>query len=186
MVCRVFKKSSSAVKKQQQTPSSQPSLESPCDTNSIVNEFGDIDQLPNLNTIANLSSGFSNNIPTQGYTGTDNSVNMNMNMNLNMNNWTAVREASTIPTLSWPSGLLSPNLSMNSLLLKALQLRNYQAREATSSDNSFLAGQGLGFSRFESDLNSNFIQAPSSSKVLDSVAVAQSQPEQPFNMDSIW
>ncbi|KAL5815587.1 hypothetical protein ACOSQ4_026228 [Xanthoceras sorbifolium] len=185
VVCRVFKKSSSAVKKPQQTPSSQPSLESPCDTNSIVNEFGDIDQLPNLNSIANLSSGFSNNIATQSYSGTDN---YNVNMNLNMNNWAAAgREASSLTSLSWPSSLLSPNLSMNSLLLKALQLRNYQAREATSSDNSFLAGQGLGFSRFESDhLSSNFVQASSSSKVLDSVPAAQSQPEQPFNLDSIW
>ncbi|TXG51451.1 hypothetical protein EZV62_023975 [Acer yangbiense] len=173
------------VKKPQQAPSSLPSLESPCDTNSIVNEFGDIDQLPNLNSIANLSSGFSNNIPTQSYSCTDNSV--NMNMNLNMSNWAAAREANTLTSLSWPSSLLSPNLSMNSLLLKALQLRNYQAREATSSDNSFLAGQGLGFSRFENDhLSSNFIQASSSSKVLDSVPVAQSQPEQPYNMDSIW
>ncbi|KAK4844860.1 hypothetical protein QYF36_025184 [Acer negundo] len=187
VVCRVFKKSSSVVKKPHQTPSSLPSLESPCDTNSIVNEFGDIDQLPNLNSIANLSSGFSNNIPTQSYSCTDNTVNMNMNMNLNMNNWAAAREANTLTSLSWPSSLLSPNLSMNSLLLKALQLRNYQAREATSSDNSFLAGQGLGFSRFENDhLSSNFIQASSSSKVLDSVPVAQSQPEQPYNMDSIW
>lgn len=178
------------MKKPQQTLSSHPSEGSPCDTNSIVNEFGDI-ELPNLNSIANLSTGFSN-LPTQSY---ENNVNMNMlNMNLNMNNWAAAaREAAaaaTIPSLAWPSSLLTSNLSMNSLLLKALQLKNnYQAREATSHENSnsFLQQQAAGISRFESDLSSNF-QASSSSKVLESVPVAVPQPqqEQPFNLDSIW
>lgn len=188
VVCRVFQKSnSSAVKKPQQAQSSQPSLGSPCDTNSMVNEFGDIDQLPNLNTMANFSSGFNNNIPTQSY-NTDNNLNMNIH-NLNMN-WAAAREAATtLPSLAWPSSLLSPNLSMNSLLLKALQLRSTynQAREATSSDhNSLIQPLPQGISRFECDhLNSNF-QASSSSKVLDNSLPPQSQPEQPFNLDSIW
>ncbi|KAJ0106116.1 hypothetical protein Patl1_19130 [Pistacia atlantica] len=175
------------VKKPQQEQSSQPSLGSPCDTNSMVNEFGDIDQLPNLNTMANLSSGFNSNIPTQSY-NTDNNLNMNIH-NLNMN-WAAAREAATtLPSLAWPSSLLSPNLSMNSLLLKALQLRSTynQAREATSSDhNSLIQPLPQGISRFECDhLNSNF-QASSSSKVLDNSLPQQSQPEQPFNLDSIW
>ncbi|XP_031259334.1 NAC domain-containing protein 87 [Pistacia vera] len=188
VVCRIFQKSnSSAVKKPQQEQSSQPSLGSPCDTNSMVNEFGDIDQLPNLNTMANLPSGFNSNIPTQSY-NTDTNLNMNIH-NLNMN-WAAAREAATtLPSLAWPSSLLSPNLSMNSLLLKALQLRSTynQAREATSSDhNSLIQPLPQGISRFECDhLNSNF-QASSSSKVLDNSLPQQSQPEQPFNLDSIW
>lgn len=184
VVCRVFQKSAAAVKKPQHTPSSQPSDESLCDTNSMVNEFGDI-ELPNLNGIANLTSGFGNIPSTHSYSSDNSNVNnMNMtnNMNLNMN-WAAA----SLPSLTWPSSLLSPNLSMNSLLLKALQYRNYQAREATSNEhNSFLQQQGGINSRFESDLSSNF-QASSSSKViLDSVVPQQTQQEQPFNLDSIW
>ncbi|KAK9996465.1 hypothetical protein SO802_021151 [Lithocarpus litseifolius] len=177
VVCRVFQKS--AMKKPQQTPSTLPSLdESPCDTNSIVNEFGDI-ELPNLNNIANSSSGFSN-ISPHSYNSDNN--NINMNMNLNMNNWAAVREAAaaSLPSLSWPSSLLSSGLSVNSLLLKALQLRNYQPRDATSTDYSYMP---QGFSHFGSEHLSSNLQA-SSSKVLESVQ--QQQSEQPFNMDSMW
>ncbi|KAE8667782.1 NAC domain-containing protein 77 [Hibiscus syriacus] len=64
VVCRVFQKTA-AVKKPQPSSSSQPSLGSPCDANSIVNEFGDV-ELPNLNINANPSSGF-NDIPNHGY-----------------------------------------------------------------------------------------------------------------------
>lgn len=175
MVCRVFQKS--AVKKPQQTPSSQPSLGSPCDTNSIVNEFGDI-ELPNLNNIANSSSGFTN-ISPHSYNSDNNNVNMNMNLNMN---WAAVREAAaSLPSLPWPSSLLSSGLSVNSLLLKALQLRSYQPREATNADYSYMP---QGFSQYGSDLSTN-LQA-SSSKILESVQQQQQQPEQPFNMDSIW
>ncbi|XP_044466425.1 NAC domain-containing protein 87 [Mangifera indica] len=167
VVCRVFQKSnSSAVKKPQQARSSQPSLGSPCDTNSMANEFGDIDQLPNLNTMENLSSGFNNNIPTQSY-----SPDSNLNMNMN---WAAAREAAaTLPSLgAWPSSFPSPNFAMNSLLLKALQVRNTYKNQPLPQ----------GISRFECDnLSSNF-QASSSSKVLDN----SQQPEQPFNLDSIW
>ncbi|KAJ6749070.1 hypothetical protein OIU79_030046 [Salix purpurea] len=131
VVCRVFQKSAE-VKKPQQEPSSQQSLGSPCDTNSIANDqFGDIELL-NLNNIANSSR------------------------------------------------LLSTNLTMNSLLLKALQLRSYQQREATATNYSFLTN-GIAHDQFGADLGSNF-QA-SSSRVLDSVP--QPQQEQPFNLDSV-
>ncbi|KAL3570840.1 hypothetical protein D5086_028089 [Populus alba] len=174
VVCRIFQKST-AVKKPQQEPSSQQSLGSLCDTNSIVNDqYGDI-ELPNLNRIASSSSGFSNISP---HTYNNES---NVNMNLNMN-WAAAREAATLPSLSWPPGLLSSNLTTNSLLLKALQLRSYQQREATTTDYSFLTN-GIVHDQFGTDLGSNF-QASSSSKVLDSVP--QPQQEQPFNLDSIW
>jgi len=183
VVCRVFHKCST-VKKPQQTQSSQQSLDSPCDTNTITNEFGDV-ELPNLNTIANSSSAISN-ISLHNYSGSD--MNSNMNMNLNMN-WPAAREAtsSTIQSLSWPSSLLNPNLSMNSLLLRALQLRSYQQREATNIDYSYMPP---GISQFGTDISSNFPVADSSSKVLDSVQQQQQPPqppqEQSFNLDSIW
>lgn len=163
----------------QQAPSSlEPSIESPCEENSMVNEFGDI-ELPNLNTnIANISSstGF-NNI-----------------------NWVAAREAAaaaSLPTLSWPSSLLGPSqLSVNSLLLKALQLRNaYQVpRDQLANahpDYSFLAPQGINVSQFGTDLmgSSNSYQASSSNKmIVDTMPQQQQQQQQqvPFNMDSIW
>ncbi|KAJ6672609.1 hypothetical protein OIU85_013902 [Salix viminalis] len=172
VVCRVFQKSAE-VKKPQQEPSSQQSLGSPCDTNSIANDqFGDIELL-NLNNIANSSSGF-NNVLAHSYSNESN-VNMDMQMN-----WAAAREAATLPSFPWPSGLLSTNLTMNSLLLKALQLRSYQQREATATNYSFLTN-GIAHDQFGADLGSNF-QA-SSSRVLDSVP--QPQQEQPFNLDSV-
>lgn len=172
MVCRVFQKSAE-VKKPQQEPSSQQSLGSPCDTNSIANDqFGDIELL-NLNNIASSSSGF-NNVLAHSYSNESN-VNMDMQMN-----WAAAREAATLPSFPWPSGLLSTNLTMNSLLLKALQLRSYQQREATATNYSFLTN-GITHDQFGADLGSNF-QA-SSSRVLDSVP--QPQQEQPFNLDSV-
>ncbi|KAA8542708.1 hypothetical protein F0562_023793 [Nyssa sinensis] len=138
-VCRIFEKSA-AVKKPQQTLSPQPSLDSPCDTNTMANDFGDI-EIPNLNSIANSSSGISN-VSLQNYNSDNNVNNMNMNMNLSMN-WAAARDAAGLPSLPWHSNLLSSNLSMNSLLLRALQLRStYQPREATGSDYSFMP-QGI-------------------------------------------
>ncbi|KAA8541225.1 hypothetical protein F0562_025168 [Nyssa sinensis] len=179
VVCRVFQKSTT-VKKPQQTPSSQQSPDSPCDTNTIGNDFGDI-EIPNLNRIASSSSGISN-VSLQNYN--------NMNLNLNAN-WTAAREAASLPSLpAWPSSLLSSNLSVNSLLLRALQLRSYQPREATSTDYSFLS---QGISHLGTDFSSNF--TASSSKDLDSVQQQLPPPpqpplpppqEQPFNLDSIW
>ncbi|WCJ21955.1 NAC domain containing protein 58 [Euphorbia peplus] len=191
VVCRIFQKSASAGKKAQQTAqSSQQSLGSPCDdTNSIVNEFGDI-ELPNLNAMVDHSSIQFNNIlsstPTYNISQTS-----PLNMDLNMNNWAATREAVAASTLSWPSNLLNSNLAMNSLLFKALQLRNYQQREAAAADYSFLANNmnPNSNSQFGSDhhFSSSSFQASSSSnsKVLETVP-PQSQPEQPYNLDSIW
>ncbi|KAF5957777.1 hypothetical protein HYC85_005002 [Camellia sinensis] len=137
----------------------------------MANEFGDI-ELPNLNSSSAIS-----NLSLQNY-NSENNGNNNMNMiNLNMN-WPAAREAAA---LSWPSSFLSPNLSMNSLLLTALQLRSYQPREAVNTDYSYMP---QGISQFGTDFSLNFQGSSSSSKVLDSV---QQQPqEQPFNLDSIW
>ncbi|XP_022774834.1 NAC domain-containing protein 100-like [Durio zibethinus] len=182
VVCRVFQKSA-VVKKPQPTSSSQPSLGSPCDTNSIVNEFGDI-LLPNLNINANPSSGFSN-IATPSYSNTVNHGQMNM-MNLNLD-LAAARDqvAANLPSsLTWPSSILSPNLPMNSFLLKALQLRNYQPRDVTAMGYSLLSSsQGIN-SQTRTGLSSNFHGPASSSRVSD--LMLQQQQEQPFNMDSIW
>ncbi|XP_057485076.1 NAC domain-containing protein 92-like [Actinidia eriantha] len=164
VVCRVFQKSASALKKLQETQSSQPSLDSPGDNyNTMASEFGDI-ELPNLNSIVNSSSAISNG-SIQNYNG-----NNNANMNMNLNN---------LPSLSWPSNLLGSNISMNALLLRALQLRSYQPiREASNVDYSYFIPKGI--SQLGTDFVSSNFQV-SSSRVLDS------QPqEQPFNLDTIW
>ena len=181
-MCRVFQKSA-AVKKPQPTSSSQQSLGSPCDANSIVNEFGDV-EIPNLNINSNPSSGLISNIATPSYSNTVNHGHMNM-MNLNLDFAAAREVAASLPSsLAWPSSIPSPNLSMNSFLLKALQLRNYQPRDITAMDYSLLSSsQGIN-PQFGTGLSSNFQGAASSSKVLD--PMPQQQQEQPFNMDSIW
>ncbi|XVF12307.1 hypothetical protein REPUB_Repub08aG0104800 [Reevesia pubescens] len=189
-VCRVFQKSAAA-KKPHATSSSQPSLGSPYDANSMVNEFGDV-ELPNLNINVNPSSGPISNIATPSYSNTaanHGHINTHM-MNLNLD-FAAARDqvAASLPSsLTWPSSILSPNLSMNSFLLKALQLRNYQPRDVTAMDYSLLSSsQGIN-PQFGTDFSSNFQGAASSSKVLDPVPQQQQQQqqEQPFNMDSIW
>ncbi|XP_061345015.1 NAC domain-containing protein 92-like [Gastrolobium bilobum] len=180
VVCRVFQKSS-APKKPQHTSSSQQSQESPCNTTSMVNDFGDL-ELPNLNSITNSSNGFTSISSGQTYNGVGPS-NVNTNMNLTMN-WPAISEVPSLPSLPWPSGLLNPNLSVNSLLLKALQLRStYQQREAAATDH-LATYIPQGFSYLGTDLTSNL--NASSSKVLESMPQQQQQEEQPFNMDSIW
>ncbi|KAM5571166.1 protein CUP-SHAPED COTYLEDON 1 [Rosa sericea] len=229
VVCRVFQKSIALKKPQQITSSSPQSVDSLGETNSMVNEFGDV-ELPNFMNIANSSStGFiSNNmsIPEgNNYNVIDNKrINNDVNMistTLNMNNWLGAREAAAsgaiLPTAalgSWPSSLLSPsNLSsVNSLLLRALQLRSSSAstnstiyqhsiRDATAAGledhySSFMVAQqqqqqqpGL-MSHFGTDhnMNSSNLQASSSSKdqIMDSVPQSQQHPEQPFNLDSIW
>ncbi|GLU13006.1 hypothetical protein SLE2022_296560 [Rubroshorea leprosula] len=170
VVCRVFQKSAAA-KKPQQSSSSQLSPGSPCDTNSIVNEFGDIE----FPSIANSTSGFSN-LTTNSY-NSDNNGNIIMNMDL---------AATQLPTLSWPSSLLSSNVSMNSWLVKALQLRGTynQPRDhllngTTSMEYSSFLPQGIPV--LGSGLGSGF--QPSSSP---STALPQPQQEQPFSLDCIW
>ncbi|XP_052179351.1 NAC domain-containing protein 92 [Diospyros lotus] len=172
VVCRVFQKSS-AVKKPQQTSPSQPSMDSPCDTNTMANEFGDID-LANMSSIVNSSTAMSN-------------VNLNTNTNtmsnLNMN-WPAATDQAAAnggspfaSPLPWPPSLLGSNLSVNALLLRALQLRssayNNQPREAANADyNPFMAPQAISH-QLGSDFSSNN-------------SVQQQPQEQPFNLDSIW
>ncbi|XP_021909618.1 protein CUP-SHAPED COTYLEDON 1 [Carica papaya] len=192
VVCRVFQKSS-VKKPQQPTFSSQaPSLESPCDTNSIVNEFGDI-ELPNLNTInaANSSSTTTfSNISTQSYHngGPNHHINdLNMNMNLNMA--IAAATANLSSPLSWTSSLLGSNLSVNSLILRALQQRNMARDQATSVDHqhhySIMQQAGIGnLENNKNDLSTSSFQT-SFSKVLDP-AQTQPQQEQQFNLDTMW
>lgn len=169
------------MKKPQQTNSSPP--ESPCDTVSMANEFGDF-ELPNLNSIANSSGGLTNNISGDTFMNADLSNSVNTNMNLAMN-WAVASEVQvpSLPSLPWPSGLLSPTISVNSLLLKALQLRSYQQREAADHLASYMA-QGV-CQVVGTDLSSNL--RASSSKVQECMPQQQQQQqEQPFNLDSIW
>ncbi|KAL2321195.1 hypothetical protein Fmac_030164 [Flemingia macrophylla] len=183
VVCRVFQKSLQVKRPQQITPSSQP--ESPCDTASMVNEFGDV-ELPNLKSIANSSCGLNNNISGQTFNaGISNSVNTNMNLTMN---WPVANEViPSLPSLTWPSGLLNPSISVNSLLLKALQLRSYQQRDAATvaSNHQFASASYVphGISHVGTDLTSNL--TASSSRVLECMP-QQQQQEQPFNLDSIW
>ncbi|PIN16762.1 hypothetical protein CDL12_10582 [Handroanthus impetiginosus] len=166
VVCRVFQKSST-VKKPQQTPSSPVSHESLCDTNAMINELGDI-ELPNFNNNMAINSSSTNNIALQNYNTNDHS---NMMMN-----WSAATDS--LPSLTWP--FLSTNLSMNSLLLTALQLRGRGQTSATSEHYNSFMPQG-NVSQFGNDFN----MASSTSRVLDSVP--QPPLEQPFNLDSnIW
>ncbi|XP_015966676.1 protein CUP-SHAPED COTYLEDON 1 [Arachis duranensis] len=220
VVCRVFQKSTAAKKPPQQTSSSQP--ESPCDdTTSLVNEFGDVIELPNLNTNINNNNNsssssssalFPNNILISGQhihhhhdlTNNNNNNNVNTNMNLAMN-WPPSSDHN-INNVPWPSvGLLNPSISsMNSLILKALQLRNnYQQREVASTfpPSSYIMPHHQGLvvphqqvigTNNNDDLittSSNLINASSSSsKVLECMPhqQQQQQQEQPFNLDSLW
>ncbi|KAL0431073.1 UNVERIFIED_CONTAM: NAC domain-containing protein [Sesamum radiatum] len=174
VVCRVFQKSST-VKKPQQTPSSPPSQDSPCDTNAMVSELGDI-ELPNFGSMS-MAISSSTNIALQNY-----------NSDTNMMNWNAATEAAaaaavsnSLPSLTWP--LLSTNLSMNSLLLTALQLRGHHQPRAAAADNYSFMPQG-NISQFGNEIISNFNMG-SSSRVLDSVP--QPPSEQPYDVDSnIW
>ncbi|XP_062118129.1 NAC domain-containing protein 100 [Humulus lupulus] len=228
VVCRVFQKSS-GLKKPQQTPSShEPSIESPCDdTNSIANnnEFGDFDIMPNLN----INNNHSNNLSTQlGFmmnsgSSNNNLMNNNMMMNLNnMNYWTTNNSTTAngttststssplLPSLSsWHnSNLLNPNLSMNSFILKALQLRNSASNNIDQNYNNPYMPQQQGIShhhQFGSDIlgstatSNGFHLASSSSSsllskmnnnnnnsniIIDSTSQVQQQ-EQPFSLDSI-
>jgi len=158
VVCRVFKKSTSAKKpqEQQQPQSSQPSFGSPCDANSsMANEFEDF-ELPNLNSNSstvdyNHMHQYSQNSVYSEDVASTAGLNMNMNMATNAN------------LQSWTTSLLGPPLSpINSLLLKAFQIRNSYP------------------SPLQQGLSSIMQNGSSSSQV-------QPQPqEEAFNMDSIW
>ncbi|CAK9329987.1 unnamed protein product [Citrullus colocynthis] len=205
VVCRVFQKQNTP-KKPQQSSSSQPSLSSPCDTNSNVNEFGDI-ELSNFNNSNNTSSSgnFNNIISSQTYENSNminnNMMNVNMDMNLNLNNWaTPTNYDQTLPSLSWPLNsnnlLSSSNLSMNSLLLKALQLRTFQQQRdnvlassssSTTFNNINYDQPNIIHSQFGTTNDHLSFQASSSSKVFESSSQQQQQQqEQPLNLDSLW
>ncbi|VVA98093.1 unnamed protein product [Arabis nemorensis] len=167
VVCRVFQKSTATKKLQEQQPqSSQPSFGSPCDANSsMANEFEDI-ELPNLNSNSStVDYNHMHQYSQSGLYSEDNTtstagLNMNMNMASNLSSWT--------------TNLLGPPLSpINSLLLKAFQIRNSYGfqKEMVSNINPSHFQQGV----------SNIMQNGSSSSQV------QPQPqEEAFNMDSIW
>ncbi|PIA39752.1 hypothetical protein AQUCO_02600305v1 [Aquilegia coerulea] len=158
VVCRIFEKSSTARKPQQESP-----LDSPCDNTTMVNELGEI-ELPHLNGLTSSSSGFST-ISTNNNGNNDNNVDMNMN-------WAPAREVANNPLLNWPSSLLTSSASVNSMLLTALQLRGYQP---TTTDLNALLAQGN--YRFGTDQNMDFANA---SKIVDTAQ------QVPFNLDSAW
>ena len=156
VVCRVFEKSTSAKKPQEQQP--QPSFGSPCDaSSSMANEFEDI-ELQNLNSNSStidynhIHQYSQNGVYSQDNTTSTACLNMNMAAN-NITSW------STTNLLGQP---LSP---INSLLLKAFQIRN-----SYININPSPLQQGV----------SNIMQNGSTSS-------SQPQPqEEAFNMDSMW
>lgn len=169
VVCRVFKKNTTAKKAQEQQPqSSQPSFGSPCDANSsMANEFDDI-QLPNLNSNSSTVD-YNNHIHQYSqrsvYSEDNTTSTAGLNMNMNM---------ATTNLPSWSTSLLGPALSpINSLLLKAFQSRNSYSfpKEMISNFNPSPFQQGV----------SNIMQNGSSSS-----QVQPQQQEDAFNMDSIW
>lgn len=168
VVCRVFQKSSTTGKRIQLTPTSlHPSLESPYEATTLMNEQGEIELVNSSSCFDAISANNINN-NSNNYNG--NSIDTNMN-------WVSAREAINHPSVSQPSSLLSSNFLTNSMIFRALQSGVYQPREATISDLSSFPAQGN--SRFITDLNSNFA-ASSAARIMDSV-----QQEQ-FNLDSIW
>ncbi|XP_076934501.1 NAC domain-containing protein 92-like [Bidens hawaiensis] len=164
VVCRIFQKSVTA-KKPMPTVSSSQSMDSPCDTNTMAKDYGDI-ELPNLNGIPISRSNIC--IPNYGMEHLNTNTNISMSL------------AGGLPTLAWPSNLLSSNLSMNALILRALQLRNYQQREAANLDYQFMP-QGNSHILNEACPS---LQA-SSSRTYESLH-QQQQNEQPYNLDSMW
>lgn len=166
-MCRVFQKSTATKKPQEQQPqSSQPSFGSPCDANSsMANEFEDIELL-NLNSNSStvhynhIHQYSQNSLYSEDNIASTAGLNMNMNMASNLSSWT--------------TSLLGPPLSpINSLLLKAFQIRNSYGfpKDMISNINSSPLQQGV----------SDIMQNGSSSS-----QVQPQQQEEAFNMDSIW
>ncbi|GAA0141226.1 hypothetical protein LIER_02419 [Lithospermum erythrorhizon] len=193
VVCRVFQKSTT-IKRSQPSCSSPQSLESPCDTNTIINEFGDMEVqntsempiTPLTNMINNPSSLSNFNI-----SGND----------MNLNSWLLPNDpATTLASLAnWPaatSTLLGSNLSVNSLLLRTLQLRNnIQSSQVANNDyNSLFFPQGV--PQIEDNNNNNNINvglsfgassSPSSSRAAFDTLQDQQSQDQPFDLDSsMW
>ncbi|XP_073295544.1 uncharacterized protein [Primulina huaijiensis] len=171
VVCRVFQKSL-IMKKPQQTASSPQSQESPSDTNAMVSELQDMEYFQNFssNTMPIVSP--STNLAPQNCDDD------------NITDWGAA--ANSLQSLtSWP--LLSTNLSMNSLLLTALQLRaghGHPIGAATGAMEGYSFMPQESSSPFGNDFGANFGVGSSSSRVLGN---DQPPPEQSFNLDSnIW
>ncbi|XP_071691264.1 NAC domain-containing protein 100 [Rutidosis leptorrhynchoides] len=167
VVCRIFQKSSAA-KKPMASVSSPQSMDSPGDTNVMMNDYEDY-ELPMLNSIANSSS----NLSFHNYAMDNTNLNTNMNLNMSL--------ASGLPSLSWPSAnLLNPNLPMNALILKELLLRTYQQREAANFDIQLMSQGNI--SHFNNDASPS-LHAASSIRTYESLQ--QHNQEQPFNLDSM-
>ncbi|KAL3748774.1 hypothetical protein ACJRO7_009930 [Eucalyptus globulus] len=206
VVCRVFQKT--AVKKPQPALSSEQSPDSPGDTNSVLHDqYGDIELSNSLTGMPNnASSGFADINLAQNYSNHSDSTayNMQSNPHMNMmNNWpSSARETiAGLPSLPWPSTLLSSNLAVNALLLKALQVRNngnysHQPRDQAAtllgtydySNHLQPQQQAQGASHHHHNLfgmndltSSTNFNVSSSSKDLESSVPDHQQPEQPFS-----
>ncbi|KAK4750489.1 hypothetical protein SAY87_003971 [Trapa incisa] len=137
VVCRVFQKSSSVKSiKPEQSPSTQSLDSSPDDTNSVPPEFTDID-FPGLSTgfIGSHSNNTNNVIPPNQASSFIDNNDILSNLNNSNITWAADGElAAMAPShhthLPWSSSsslLSSTNVAVNSLILKALQLKSLAA-----------------------------------------------------------
>ncbi|KAI4324648.1 hypothetical protein MLD38_030117 [Melastoma candidum] len=182
VLCRVFQKTN-IVKKQLSAPSDEQSPDSPDDTNSALHDhLGEIERMPSLiEENPNLTTvGLTNNISTQIPTGEANDPQGLFNFN-NLNWPSLIRDQA--PALLPFSPLSPSNLAVNTLLLKALQLRSFHQQLSSGNDqypvipntavlpNQQLGSEHLGFSSFPAS------SSGSSSRVL----LDQHQQEQPFN-----
>ncbi|GAA0177867.1 hypothetical protein LIER_29760 [Lithospermum erythrorhizon] len=178
VVCRVFQKSTTMKRLQPSSCSSPQSLESPCNTNMIINEFENIEV---QNTSEMPPPLLTNMINNSSLTN----INLNDN-NMNLNNWILPSD----PTSTLASILLGSNPSVNSLLLRTLQLRNnIQARQVANNDyNSLFLPQGVPQIGENNNVGLSFGgSSPSSSRVAFDTLQQQQSQEQPFDLDSgIW
>ncbi|KAI4331504.1 hypothetical protein MLD38_029689 [Melastoma candidum] len=178
VLCRVFQKTN-IVKKQLSAPSDEQSPDSPDDANSALHDhLGEIELMPSLiEENPNLTAvGLSNNFSTQIPTGEGNDP--QGLFNLNNLSWPSLVQDQA-PALLPFSPLFPSNLAVNTLLLKALQLRSFHQQLSSGNDhypmipnravlpNQQPGNEHLGFSNFPS----------SSSRIL----LDQLQQEQPFN-----
>ncbi|KAM6568027.1 hypothetical protein CsatB_016012 [Cannabis sativa] len=184
VVCRVFQKSN-GVKKPQQTQSShEPSIDSPCDdTNSIlnynnndINEFRDNINIDHHHHMIIPNNNFDHHQQQQGFINNNNNMTM-MNLNNINNNINPLIIPSLNSSSSWNysnllnnSNINNLSSSMNSFILKALQLRNNINNNNNNNNNNNV------YSNNNNNNNNNVID-------LSTTTSSQLQ-EQPFTLDS--
>lgn len=153
----------------------------------MVNELGDM-ELTNFRFTNNINS---NNDADQS----NNNINTNMNLSNNYY-WAsssptaALLTDQVIPSLvAWPNNSNNANLmtsSVNSLLLKALQLKSYHQlqQQQANNNNQFEASSSSYMSSQAVPNNLNGGAITHHDHVISNLTA--SHQHQPFNIDSLW